>query len=180
MYPAVTWLTSSTIYYETEKHPNPLDGNSSPARCTQPTYQWNWLAMSLGGNIYRNVHEYRLQHQHRNQRKVDEHSFPSEYRLQHRNQRKVDEHNFRRIGSIIKTRASSRDRHIMSRQCVGVVVVSAIIIAVVFLAILLSTSPQSYIRCPGAVTSWDARNYSNDTTILNVSEVMAALLLCEE
>ena len=93
LYPAVTWLTSSTIYYETEKHPNPLDGNSSPARCTQPTYQCNWLAMSLGGNIYRNVHEYR--HQHRNQRKVDEHNFPNEYRLQHRNQRKVDEHNFR-------------------------------------------------------------------------------------
>ena len=88
------------------------------------TYQRNWLAMPLGGNIYRNVHEYR--HQHRNQRKVNEHNFPNEYRLQHRNQRKVDEHNFQRIGSLIKTTASSRDRHIMSRQCVGVVVVSVV------------------------------------------------------
>ena len=39
---------------------------------------------------------------------------------------------------------------------------------------------QSYHQCPGGVVPWDARNYSNDTTILNVSEVMAALLLCEE
>ena len=174
-----TGLTSSTIYCETEKHPNPLDGNSSPVRCTQPTYQWNWLAMSLGGNIYRNVHEYR--HQHRNQRKVDdEHNFPNEYRLQHRNQRNVDEHNFWRIGSLIKTIVSSRDRNIMSRQCVGVVVVSVVVIAVVFLAVLLSTSPQSYIRCPGAVTSWGDRNYRNDTTIPNALEVMVELLLCEE
>ena len=44
----------------------------------------------------------------------------------------------------------------------------------------LTMSPQSYRRCPGGVIPWDARNYSNDTTILNVSEVMAALLLCEE
>ena len=62
----------------------------------------------------------------------------------------------------------------------GVVIISVVAIIIVFLVILLTTSPQSYRRCPGGAAPWDTRNYSNDTTILNVSEVMAVLLLCEE
>ena len=72
------------------------------------------------------------------------------------------------------------DRHNMAQPCMGVVIISVVAVIIVFLVILLKTSPQSYHRCPGGVVQWDARNYSNDTTILNVSEVMAALLLCEE
>ena len=68
----------------------------------------------------------------------------------------------------------------MAQPCMGVVIISVVAVIIVFLVILLTTSPQSSYRCPGGVVSWDARNYSNDTTILNVSEVMAALLLCEE
>ena len=84
------------------------------------------------------------------------------------------------IGSRIKTRLLSRDRHNMAQPCMGVVIISIVSVIIVFLVILLTTSPQSSHRCPGGVVPWDARNYSNDTTILNVSEVMAALLLCEE
>ena len=68
----------------------------------------------------------------------------------------------------------------MAQPCMGVVIISVVAVTIVVLVILLTTSPQSSHRCPGGVVPWDARNYSNDTTILNVSEVMAALLLCEE
>ena len=95
-------------------------------------------------------------------------------------QRKVDEYNFPTIGSLVKTRALSRDRHAMAQPCMGVVIISVVAVIIVFLAFLLTTSPQSYHRFSDAVVPWDARNYSNDTTILNVSEVMAVLLLCEE
>ena len=64
----------------------------------------------------------------------------------------------------------------MAHPCMGVVIISVVTVIIV----LLTTSPQSSHRCPGGVVPWDVRNYSNDTTILNVSEVMAALLLCEE
>ena len=84
------------------------------------------------------------------------------------------------IGSRIKTRLLSRDRHNMAQPCMGVVIISVVAVIIVFLVILLTTSPQSSHRCPGGVVPWDARNYSNDTMILNVSEAMAALLLCEE
>ena len=67
-----------------------------------------------------------------------------------------------------------------AQPCMGVVIISVVAVIVVFLAILLTTSPQSYHRCPGAAVLWEARNYSNDTTILNVSEVMVVLLICEE
>ena len=66
----------------------------------------------------------------------------------------------------------------MAQPCMGVVIISIVSVIIVFLVILLTTSPQSSHRCPGGVVPWDARNYSNDSTILNVSEVMAALLLC--
>ena len=68
----------------------------------------------------------------------------------------------------------------MAQPCMGVVIISVVAFIIVLLVILLTTSPQSYHRCPGGVVPRDARNYSNDTTILNVSEVMAALLLCED
>ena len=68
----------------------------------------------------------------------------------------------------------------MAQPCMGMVIISVIAVIIVFLVILLTTSPQSYHQCTGGVVPLDARNYSNDTTILNVSEVMAALLLCEE
>ena len=84
------------------------------------------------------------------------------------------------IGSLIKTRPLSRERHNMAQPYMGVVIISVVDVIIVFLVILLTTSPQSYHRCLGGAATWDARNYSNDTKILNVSEVMAALLLCEE
>ena len=68
----------------------------------------------------------------------------------------------------------------MAQLCMGVVIISVVAVIIVFLAILLTTSPQSYHRCPGGAVPWDARNYSNDTKMLNVSEVMAVSLLCEE
>ena len=94
--------------------------------------------------------------------------------------RKVDEYNFLTIGSLIKTRPLSRDRHNMAQPCMGVVIISVVADIIVFLVILLTMSPKSYNRCQGAAVPWDARNYSNDTTILNVSEVMAVSVLCEE
>ena len=140
------------------KRPTPSGGNSSPAKCTQPTYPWNWSVMSLGGSTYRNVHEYRLQR--RNQR---------------RRRRGVDRYNCPTIGNLIKTTASSRDRHNMARPCIGVVIIIDIVCLVVFLTILLSTSPRSYNWCPGSVVPWDDRNYSKYTTTLNVSEVTVVL-----
>ena len=68
----------------------------------------------------------------------------------------------------------------MAQPCMGVVIISVVAVIIVVLVILLTMSPQSYHRCLGGVVPWDARNYSNDTTILNMSVVMAALLLCEE
>ena len=68
----------------------------------------------------------------------------------------------------------------MAQLCMGVVIITIVAVIIVFLNILLTTSPKSYSRCPGAAVPWDARNYSYDTTILNVSEVMAVLLLCEK
>ena len=68
----------------------------------------------------------------------------------------------------------------MAQPCVGVVILSVVAVIIFFLAILLTTSPQSYHLCPGGAVPCGARNYNNDTTILNVSEVMAVLLLCEE
>ena len=121
------------------------------------TYPWNWSEMLLGGDTYSNGNGHR-----------------------HRNKRKVDKYNFPTIGSLIKTRPLSRDRNNMARPCMGVVIISVVVVIIVFLVILLTKSPQWYHRCPGGAVPWDARNYSNDTTILNVSEVMAVLLLCEE
>ena len=95
-------------------------------------------------------------------------------------QKKVDEYNFPTIGSLSKTRPLSRDRHNMAQPCMGVVIISVVAVIIVVLVILLTTSPQSYHRCPGGAVPRDARDYSNDTTVLNVSEVMAVLLLCEE
>ena len=54
----------------------------------------------------------------------------------------------------------------MAQPCMGVVIISVVAVIIVFLVILLTTSPQSSHRCPGGVVPWDARNYSNDTTIL--------------
>ena len=68
----------------------------------------------------------------------------------------------------------------MAQPCMGVVIISVVAVIIVLLVISMTTSPQSYHRCPGGVVPWDARSYSNDSTIINVSEVMAALLLCEE
>ena len=68
----------------------------------------------------------------------------------------------------------------MAQPWMGVVIISVGAVIIVFLVILLTTSPQSYHRCPGGVVPWEARHYINDTTILNLSEVMAALMLCEE
>ena len=146
------------IYCGNVKRPTPSGGNSSPAKCPQPTYPWNWSVMSLGGSTYRNVHEYRLQR--RNQR---------------RRRREVDRYNCPTLGNLIKTTASSRDRHNMARPCIGVVIIIAIVCLVVFLTILLSTSPRSYNWCPGSVVPWDDRNYSKYTTTLNVSEVTVVL-----
>ena len=114
--------------------------------------------MSLGGSTYRNVHEYRLQR--RNQR---------------RRRRRLDRYTCQTIGNLIKTTASSRDRHNMARPCIGVVIIIAIVCLVVFLTVLLSTSPRSYNWCPGSVVPWDDRNYSKYTTTLNVSEVTVVL-----
>ena len=50
----------------------------------------------------------------------------------------------------------------MTQPCMGVVIISVIAVIIVFLVILLTTSPQSYHRCPSGVVPWDARNYSND------------------
>ena len=63
-------------------------------------------------------------------------------------QRKVDEYNFPTIGSLIKTRPLSRNRHNMAQPCMGVVIISVVAVIIVFLVILLTTSPQSYHRCP--------------------------------
>ena len=71
-----------------------------------------------------------------------------------RNKRKVDEYNFLTIGSRIKTRLLSRDRHNMAQPCMGVVIISAVAVIIVFLVILLTTSPQSSHRCPGGVVPW--------------------------
>ena len=68
----------------------------------------------------------------------------------------------------------------MARPCIGVVVISSSAAVVIFLTILLSTSPLSYSRCLGGVRVWGDQNYSNDTMTLNVSEVTAELPLCEE
>ena len=68
----------------------------------------------------------------------------------------------------------------MAQPCMRLVIISVVAVIIEFLVIVLMTSPQSYHRCPGGAVPWDARNYSNDPTILNVSEVMAVLLLCEE
>ncbi len=68
----------------------------------------------------------------------------------------------------------------MAKPRMGVVIISVVAVIIVFLAILLTMSPQSYHRYPGGAVLWDGRNYSSDTTILNVSEVMVVLLLCEE
>ena len=68
----------------------------------------------------------------------------------------------------------------MAQPCMGVVIISVVAVIIVFLFILLTTSPQSYHRCPGGVESWDARNYSNDTTILNVSCLTNLLCFFEE
>ena len=68
----------------------------------------------------------------------------------------------------------------MAQPCMGVVIITVVAIIISFLIILLTISPRSYNRCPGAAIPWDARNYTNDTTMLNVSEVMGALMLCEE
>ena len=87
---------------------------------------------------------------------------------------------FRRLGVLLKTGSLSRDRHTMTQPCTGVVITGVFAVIIVCLAILLTTSPQSYHWCPGGAVPWDARNYSNLTTILNVSEVIAVLLLCEE
>ena len=54
----------------------------------------------------------------------------------------------------------------MAQPCMGVVIISIVAVIIVFLVILLTMSPQSSHRCPGGVVPWDARNYSNDTTIL--------------
>ena len=135
----------------------PSVGNSSGTRCVQQTYPWNWSEMLLGGDTYSNGNGH-----------------------WHRNKRMVDEYNFLTIGSLIITRPLSRDRHNKAQPCMGVVIISVVAVRIVFLVILLTTSPQSCHRCSGGVVPWDARNYSNDTTVLNVSEVMAALLLCEE
>ena len=89
--------------------------------------------------------------------------------------RGVDRYNCPTIGNLIKTTASSRDRHNMARPCIGVVIIIAIVCLVYFLTILLSTSPRSYNWCPGSVVPWDDRNYSKYTTTLNVSEVTVVL-----
>ena len=156
-YQAVTWSILSTIYYENVKRLTPSAGNSSPARCVHQTYPWNWSVMLLVSGTYRNKNG----RWHRNQRKVHEYNFPS-------------------IGSIIKTGILSRDRHTTAQPCIRVIIISVVAVIIICLAILLTTSPRWYNLCPGAALLWEARNYSNDTTILNVSEVMAVLLLCEE
>ena len=89
--------------------------------------------------------------------------------------RGVDRYNCPTLGNLIKTTASSRDRHNMARPCIGVVIIIVIVCLVVFLTILLSTTPRSYNWCPGSVVPWDDRNYSKYTTTLNVSEVTVVL-----
>ena len=54
----------------------------------------------------------------------------------------------------------------MAKLCKGVVIITVVAVIIVFLAILPTTSPQSYHRCPGGAVQWDARTNSNDTTIL--------------
>ena len=61
-------------------------------------------------------------------------------------QRKVDEYNFLTIGSLIKTRRFCRARHNMAQPCMGMVIISVVAVIIVFLVILLTTSPQSYHR----------------------------------
>ena len=128
------------------KTSEPSGGNSSPAKCAQLTYPWNWPAMSLGCSTFRNVHEYRLQR--RNQRR----------------RRRLDRYSCQTIGNLTKTTASIRDRHTTTHICL-----------VVILTILLSTSPRSYNWCPDGVVPWDDRTFSKYTTTLNVSEVTAVL-----
>ena len=147
----------STIYYANVKRLTPSVGNSSGARCVQQTYPWNWSEILLG----RRHIQQRKRTLTPKQKKGRRVQLPDDW-------------------SRIKTRLLSRDRHNMAQPCMGVVIISVVAVIIVFLVILLTTSPQSSHRCPGGVVPWDARNYSNDTTILNVSEVMAALLLCEE
>ena len=39
----------------------------------------------------------------------------------------------------------------MAQPCMGVVIISVVAVIIVFLVILLTTSPQSYHRCPSGV-----------------------------
>ena len=60
------------------------------------------------------------------------------------------------IGSLIKPRVLTRDRHTMAQPYNGMVIISVVAVIIVFLAIFLMTSLQSYHRCPGAAVPWDA------------------------
>ena len=126
-------------------------GTSSPNKRDPPTYPWSSSATLPGENTCRNPH---LQNEFASQNLI-----------------------FPQAGN--RCDRSNRCVVMIRRPCLIFVAVTIIIIfaAVVF---LLAPTPMEH-WCPGGVVVvWGDRNYTDNTTIRNVSEVTVALPLYKE
>ena len=83
---------------------------------------------------------------------------------------------FRQVGN--RTGRSNPRAVMIRRPCIIFIAVTIIIIVVV-VVFLLAPAPREH-RCPGGVIVWGDRNYTDDTTIRNASEVTAVLPLYKE